>query len=194
MSTEAAILAGGQARRFGGRDKSALLVGGRRILERQVAMLRPLTQRIAIVGGPPERFIGMDLPVVQDLVAGAGALGGVYTALVQARADRVLVLACDMPFVTTAFLARLFATGRDADVTIPRDALGLHPLCAAWDPAAAPVVRELLDHGTRRVREALSRLRLHVIEGAALDAFDPDGRLLRNINTPEEYAAALAED
>ena len=194
MSTEAAILAGGQARRFGGRDKSALVVGGERILERQVAMLRPLAARIVIVGGPPERFIGIDLPVVQDLVPGAGALGAVYTALGQCRADRLLVLACDMPFVTTAFVAHLAATGRDADVTVPRDGHGLHPLCAAWSPGAAPVVADLLDRGERRVRAALARLRLHVVEGADLAAFDPDGRLLRNINTPDEYTRTLETD
>jgi molybdopterin-guanine dinucleotide biosynthesis protein A len=34
-----AILAGGDARRFGGRDKSALVVDGRTILERQIAEL-----------------------------------------------------------------------------------------------------------------------------------------------------------
>ena len=38
-----AILAGGQATRFGGRDKSALLVDGRSILDRQLAALAPLT-------------------------------------------------------------------------------------------------------------------------------------------------------
>jgi len=42
----AAILAGGQARRFGGRDKSELRVGGRRILERQLDELRRLTDDI----------------------------------------------------------------------------------------------------------------------------------------------------
>ena len=44
--TSAAILAGGRARRFGGRDKSALLVGGRTILERQIDALDGVVDRI----------------------------------------------------------------------------------------------------------------------------------------------------
>ena len=52
---------------------------------------------------------------IADAVAGAGPLGGLYTALLDARHDRVLVLACDMPFVTTALFERAraeSATGR----------------------------------------------------------------------------------
>jgi molybdopterin-guanine dinucleotide biosynthesis protein A len=193
MSTDAAILAGGQARRLGGRDKRTLVVGDRRILDRQVAALRPLTSRIVIVGGSPDPFIGLDLPIVQDRVPGAGVLGGVYTALADARAERVLVLACDMPFVTTEFLAFLAATGRSADVTVPRDGTGLHPLCAAWSAAVAPLVEELIRRGVRRVQDALGALRVHLVEGPVLQAFDPQGCLLRNVNTPDEYARAVAE-
>jgi molybdenum cofactor guanylyltransferase len=193
MSTDAAILAGGQARRLGGRDKRALVVGDQRMLERQVSALRPVAARIVIVGGSPDPFIGIDLPIVQDRVPGAGALGGVYTALADARAGRVLVLACDMPFVTTEFLAFLAASGRDADVTLPRDRHGLHPLCAAWSAGVAPGLEHLIRQGVRRVQEALGTLRLHVVEGPVLEAFDPEGRLLRNVNTPDDYARAVAE-
>ena len=52
MTLSAAILAGGQARRFGGRDKGALLVDGRSIRDRQIAELATLTSDILIVGGP----------------------------------------------------------------------------------------------------------------------------------------------
>ena len=47
----AAILAGGTASRFGGRDKSALVVGGRTILERQLTELSRVTHDLMLVGG-----------------------------------------------------------------------------------------------------------------------------------------------
>ena len=43
----------------------------------------------------------------------------------------------------------------------------------------------------RAVRDALEALRLHIIEENALGAFDPDGRLLHNVNTPDDLARAL---
>src|SRR5262249_3905399 len=95
----AAILAGGQARRFGGRDKSALLVGGRSILERQLDVLGRLTDDILLVGTS-----AVPTPVairgVPDRVPFSGPLGGLDAALDAARDDRVVIVACDMPFIT----------------------------------------------------------------------------------------------
>jgi molybdopterin-guanine dinucleotide biosynthesis protein A len=57
--------------------------------------------------------------------------------------------------------------------------------------SAAPAIRRAIDRGVRRVREAIDPLRMHLIEGPALAAFDPEGRLLTNINTPDDYARVL---
>jgi molybdopterin-guanine dinucleotide biosynthesis protein A len=191
LALDAFILAGGQALRLGGRDKSALAIAGQRLLDRQLAALGPVATRVTIVGGTPGRFAGSGVPVVADLVAGVGPLGGIYTALSQATTARVLILACDLPFVTAPFLEYLGSAGHACDVTLPRNAHGLHPLCAAWARATLPVVGRLLDQGVRKVRDALDALRLHVVEGEALEAFDPDGRLLHNINTPDDLARAI---
>jgi len=191
MPWDAAILAGGQARRFDGLDKSALPIAGRRLLDHQLSALGRLTSRIVIVGGPSERFGDAGVPVVADALPGIGPLGGLYTALA-GGSERIVVLACDLPFVTTPFLQYLLQTGRDADATVPRTADGLHPLCASYAGRAAPMIRRLIDEGVRQVQEALGSLRLHIVEGEALAAHDPDGRLLHNINTPDDYARAIA--
>ena len=102
--TSAAILSGGHARRLGGQDKRSLLVGGRTILARQLDALRPCVGRIFVVGGvtrPPEEWLS-DTPVqeVADRVAERGPLGGLDAALAAAGDDAVLLLACDLPYVT----------------------------------------------------------------------------------------------
>jgi molybdopterin-guanine dinucleotide biosynthesis protein A len=191
MPWDAAILAGGQARRLEGQDKSALPIAGVPVIDRQLAALRRLTSRIVIVGGPPDRYDRIGIPVVPDLLPDIGPLGGLYTAL-RGASERIIVLACDLPFVTAPFLECLLRTGRDADATVPRTADGLHPLCASYAADTAPRIRKLIDEGVRQVQEALGSLRLHIVEGAALAQYDPDGRLLHNINTPDDYARAIA--
>jgi molybdopterin-guanine dinucleotide biosynthesis protein A len=191
MSLDAYILAGGQARRFGGRNKSMLVVDGLPLLARQIAMLRARRHRVAIVGGTRERHGAFGAPVLPDICAGRGALGGLYTALAHARTDRVLVLACDMPFVTGGFVEYLARTGR-TDATVPRDARGLQPLCAVYARRAARTIRQAIDEDVRELRVAVGRLRLHLVEGRALSAFDLHGRLLHNINTPDDYERAIA--
>jgi molybdopterin-guanine dinucleotide biosynthesis protein A len=186
----AAILAGGHARRLGGRDKSALPVGGRSILERQLAALRAITTHILIVGGDPSRGQGPGVPVVADLMAEAGSLGGLYTALVEAPTEQVLVIACDMPFLTAPFLSHLAARGMDVEAAIPRDARGPHPLCASYTRGVAPRLKARLDAGHLRVIEAVTALDVRYLDPDELAPFDPDGRLLFNVNTPEDHSRA----
>lgn len=185
----AAILAGGQARRLGGQDKSRFVVGGRTILERELDALRPLGSRVVIVADEPARFAGTGLPVVADLWPGCGSLGGIYTALTLADGP-VLVLACDMPFVSAAFLARVTEAGREADVAIPRTADGYHPLCASYAPSCAAAIRARLDSGALKATGFLPDVRVREIGPGEIAPFDPDGLLLLNVNTPADLVMA----
>ena len=165
-------------------------MGAPTILERQLTVLRALTPHILIVGGDPSRGQGSGVSVVADVLPGGGALGGIYTALVEAPTEQMLVLACDIPFMTAPFLACLAARGADAEAAIPRDARGLHPLCASYARRAAPRLRARLDAGHLRVIEALADLDVVYLEADEVASFDPDGRLLLNVNTPEDYSRA----
>jgi len=115
QTTAGAILAGGRARRFDGRDKSRLVIDGISIIARQVQLLQRVTDEIFIVGHDSERFADLGLRVVGDRVSGAGALGGIYTALESTSADRVLVIACDLPFLVVPLLQSLLALAESGD-------------------------------------------------------------------------------
>src|SRR5258705_3033051 len=114
-----ASLAGGLATRFGGRDKSALLVDGYAILDRQLAALAPAVDDVVIVGGARA--------TVHDIVPGCGPLGGLHAALTAMRGDAVLLVACDMPYLSTPFLAYLLSLAAAADIVVPRTERGYHP-------------------------------------------------------------------
>jgi molybdenum cofactor guanylyltransferase len=188
----AAILAGGRARRLGGVDKAALLLGGSRIIDRQLAILAGISDEVLIVANDASRYAALQLPVVPDLIPEAGALGGVYTALATARHEHVLLLACDLPFVTRALLDRLIAEAGDDDAVVPRSSRGLEPLCALYRTRCAPELRERLERGERQVSAWVAGLRVREIDPAALEAYDPQGRLFANVNTPHDYARARA--
>ncbi len=189
-----AILAGGQARRLGGIDKSALVVGSDSILDRQLSLLRELTPHILIVAGANSKIapktVAADTMVVTDRMAGAGSLGGLYTALVEAPTEQVLVIACDMPFLTAPFLARLAERGEGVDAAVPRDERGRHPLCASYDRRIAGHLKARIDRGELRVGDALTGLLVRELGPDELGPFDPDGRLLLNVNTPADYERA----
>jgi molybdopterin-guanine dinucleotide biosynthesis protein A len=188
MST-AAILAGGRARRLGGRDKSHIVIDGRTILDRQLHVLRGLVDRVVIVANDPARFATSGVPVFDDLVADAGALGGIYSALCVAK-EPVLIIACDMPYLTAPFLTHVMDSGRHADVAVPRTADGFHPLCASYTQACTEHIRHRLDTGVLKVLDLFADVHVRTIDADAVAAFDPDGRLLLNINTPDDLIRA----
>jgi molybdenum cofactor guanylyltransferase len=185
----AAILAGGRARRLGGRDKSRLVVGGRTILEQQIDLLRRLVPRVIVVAGDPAPFAGAGVEVVADAVPDCGSLGGIYTAVIAAQGP-VLVLACDMPFVTAPFLSRVIDAGRGADIAIPRTRDGYHPLCAAYGQACAGPLGGRIARRALKVVDLLSDVRVTELTQDEIAPFDPDGLLLLNINTAGDLARA----
>jgi molybdenum cofactor guanylyltransferase len=190
ISWTAAILAGGRARRLGGIDKSALVVGARSILDRQLSLMHGLTSHLLIVTNDRSRVQVVDVPVVVDRIGGAGALGGLYTALVEAPTEQVLIIGCDMPFLTAPFLRYLAERGRDADVVVPRNSYGRHPLCASYVRRTAPYFQARIQAGDLRIGAALEDLTVQELGPDDLSPFDPDGRLLLNVNTPHDYARA----
>lgn len=197
-----AILAGGQARRYGGQDKSRLVVPGDHDGRTIIVCQRDLLQRVAahtlVVTtaadrlARPERFADLDLPVVTDVVADAGALGGIHAALTHAAtitplADRVLVVACDLPFLTVDLLHALAELARTDDGAWVHGRRGPEPLIACYRLAALPRLSAALAAGERRAQALGHLLALHKLGPDALAAFGDPDRLIANINTPDEW-------
>jgi molybdopterin-guanine dinucleotide biosynthesis protein A len=192
LPVSAAILAGGRATRFDGRDKSALVIDGRTILARQIAELAPMTADLLFVGGSPPPEYGAQLRTVPDLVPGSGPLGGLHAALTAARSPLVVVVACDMPFLSAPLLRRFVTLtgGPDhPDIVVPRTERGYHPLCAVYTRACLePAARRLADRRFR-LDGLFEDVRVHVVATDVLATFGDPDHLLANLNTPLEYRA-----
>ena len=184
-----AILAGGRARRFGGRDKSAILIGGRAILDRQIAEAMLVTDDVMLVGAVPGHDGGISVRPVQDRVGGRGPLAGVDAALAAARDEYVAVIACDMPFVSAALLAFMLDRVGGWDAVVPRTERGYHPLCAVYARACGAAAARHLAEGRLRMLDLLDELRVRAVSVAELGAFGDPDRLLANVNTPAERDA-----
>jgi molybdopterin-guanine dinucleotide biosynthesis protein A len=190
----AAILAGGRATRFGGRDKGALVVGGRTIRERLLVELSALTDDIMLIGGRPPAIPGA-LRHVPDRVAGRGPLAGLDAALAAARHDVVAVVACDMPFVTAALVGYLLDLAAGYDAIVPRTERGYHPLCAVYTRACRNAIARRLADGRLTLAGLLDDVSCRAVTPHEIAAFGDPARLLANVNTPAEYDAleALAD-
>jgi molybdopterin-guanine dinucleotide biosynthesis protein A len=189
MRVTGVVLAGGQSRRMG-RDKAFLPFGTGVLIERVIAVLRQTTEALLLVTNAPEPYARFGLPMVSDVIPGAGSLGGIYTALVSAATPYSLCVACDMPFVKPAFLRFLCQSAADADVVIPRNAEDFQPLCALYSQACREPIRQSIERGQLKITSFFDRVRVRVIEGEELARYDPQDIMFFNANTPAEYEEA----
>ena len=185
----AAILAGGRARRFGGEQKSSLRVGGVRIIDRQVAVLKTIADPVFVVAPDPGPFVDLGLEVTPDIIPGCGALGGIYTAIVRSPRARTIVVACDMPFLSAALLHYMVERD-DGDLVIPRSRRGLEPLCAVYASACGAPIRGSIERGALQASQLPEGINVVEIGPEIIERYDPDDLMFVNVNTPHDYARA----
>ena len=181
-----AVLVGGASTRMGS-DKAQRPFAGVPSATRTSRLLAAHFEDVLLVGGdPPADANGRR---VADGDGPLCALRGLVAALGAARAERVLVVATDLPLLTPALLLALVAWPR-AGVVLPRsDAGHLEPLCAIWTrESALAAAREQLAAGRLALHELIARLDARTFEGDDLRAVDPDGVALANANTPEAWS------
>src|SRR3984885_8265815 len=187
---EGFVLAGGRSSRMG-REKGVLNVGGVPLIVRTARLVESVVGSATVVGETAGiRALGLD--TVADDWPGVGPLGGIATALRVSRAPWSLVVACDLPYLTKAWLEYLVsrALASDADAVIAMNASGAEPLCAAYCASAEPAIRSAVSLGNLKVRSMLENLRGEVIEPEEWKRFDSDGYLFKNMNSPEDYEEA----
>jgi len=165
-----------------GRDKARLPFRGADLVAAVSAAVARAAGSVTLVGHA-------DLPAIPDLYPGQGPLGGILTALHHSQADWNLIVACDMPEISAAFLADLLdrAVRSPADVLLPYGPDNLpQPLCAVYRRRALPVMEDHFTRGVHKVTAALAGLAVERWDVSELSCF-------QNINTPRDWAAYAAE-
>lgn len=177
------VIAGGAGTRMG-RPKAGVRLGGRALVDGAVDLLRARCADVVVVTRPGVPPPSPPARAVTDRPGPACVLAAIATGLDAIRADRAVVLACDLPFAA-ALVDDLLAVRGDPAAVVARDAHGVQPLCAVYARGAAlRAAGRLLATGERRARALPAALR-------AVEVLDRRDALV-NLNTPEELVAARA--
>lgn len=177
-----------------GRDKAMLEIDGVPLVVRAARLLEPLVGEPTVIAQPAS-YAKLGLRVVADDRAGFGPLGGIATALRISPHPWNLIIGCDLPHLSGAWLAELIerAAVSAADAVLPENARGLEPLCAMYHRRGGPSIAAALDRGVRKVTEGLAELAILRIAPSEWESFDSAGRLFENVNAPEDYEKARGE-
>ncbi len=189
------LLAGGKSSRMGSNtDKAFLDFRGQTLLDRALTVMGEVCD--ATIVGDPAKFSKYGSsqygPVVSDIFAGCGPLAGIHAALTRSTAELNLILAVDMPFVTSGLLEFLFVAAADSDaiVTVPRTSKGLQPLCAIYRRDFSVAAEQALRAGKYKIDAVFSSVSIRVIEEAELAAAGFSEQSFFNLNTPQDRLIA----
>jgi molybdopterin-guanine dinucleotide biosynthesis protein A len=180
-----------------GRPKAWLPFGPEVMLQRVVCVLSEVVSPIVVVAARgqevPELPAGVE--IARDEHEALGPLAGLAAgfAALGNRAEAAYASSCDVPLLKPEFVSHIVAALEDYDLAIPRDGQYHHPLAAAYRTDLETKVRELIAANRLRPFFLLERARAHEIDVSELRAIDPELWSLRNINTPQEYEAALRD-
>jgi molybdopterin-guanine dinucleotide biosynthesis protein A len=180
-----------------GRPKAWLSFGSETLLGRVARLLGELVSPLVVVAAPDQDVppLSADAEVVRDPERGRGPLQGLAAGLeaLRGRADAAYASACDVPFLQPAFVRRMIDLLGAHAACVPNVGGYLHPLAAVYRLEAAEAAADLLAEDRLRPMFLCERVPTRIVEAAELADVDPEFRSLRNLNTPEEYEAALAE-
>jgi molybdopterin-guanine dinucleotide biosynthesis protein A len=189
------LLAGGLARRMGGGDKPMRTIGGRTILDRVIARLKPQCDGLILnANGEPARFAAFGLPVIADSVADfPGPLAGILAALDWMAANRpdvslVLSAAADCPFLPRDLASRLYGAlaQENAQLAVAASDGQSHPVIGLWSVALRDELRRsLVVEDIRKIDRWTARYKLATVTWPT-EPLDP----FFNANTMDDIAEA----
>jgi Molybdopterin-guanine dinucleotide biosynthesis protein A len=186
------VQAGGESRRMG-QNKALIPFLGRPLIERVIERVKPLAEELLVTTNQPEELGFIGCPLIKDVIPGKGALGGLYTALYAASSAIVVVVACDMPFVSPALLQAEIDLLNDlnADVVIPSSQEGLEPFHSVYRrETCLPEIRNAIDTDQKRIISWFPAVHVRVMTAEEVGKYDPARQAFLNINTTEELAQA----
>lgn len=196
--------------------KGFIEVGGKKIIERNLKILRRLFPRVTIVTNQPERYVHLGAPMLGDVYDVRGPMTGVLTALMNSPEEWVFVSACDMPFINPG-LIRLMAGERynpsclsiigeemkkdialspkpDVyDIVVPVNNHRAEPLFAFYSKRVLESLERFILAGQKGIKYFLlnQNNRVKYISSDQIKDTDPGARSFINLNTPEDIELYL---
>lgn len=193
LNIEGVVLAGGKSSRFGA-DKALARVGGQRLLDKAVNLIRESGLTPTVVGRVSNPYDFLECRFVPDVLPDRGPLGGLYTAFQIFPKSPILVLTCDMPNLTAPVLLQLIAAyTRGTKITIynlPQvDCKSKQPFPGIYEPSLSPQIADLACANEKTSMQHLFQL----VPPRELDCpFNPASFL--NVNRIEDLKKSTADN
>ena len=196
MTAGGIVLCGGKSTRMGV-AKATLPFGPETMLQRVVRLLGAIVSPIVAVAAQEQVLPALPAEVIitRDEREAKGPLEGLRAGLkaLPPSVEAAYVTSCDVPLLVPGFVERMLALLEEHDIAVMEIDGFPHPLSAVYRRAVLPQVESLLAQDRLRPVFLFEAMRTRRVTPAEMREVDPDLRTLRNLNTREDYEAALAD-
>ena len=196
MATAGIVLCGGKSTRMG-TPKASLPFGPETMLQRVVRLLGAVVEPIVVVAARQQALPELpgDIIVARDELEERGPLEGLRAGLkaLPNSVDSAYVTSCDVPLLVPGFVTRMIELLGDYDIAVMEIDGFPHPLSAVYRRATLPQVEALLERDKLRPVFLFDAVRTRRVRPEEMTSVDPQLRTLRNLNTRDDYRAALEE-
>ena len=195
MTAGGIVLCGGKSTRMGV-SKATLPFGPETMLQRVARLLGTVVSPVIVVAARvqsvPELPDGVT--VTRDEREQRGPLEGLRAGLTALpnSVDIAYVTSCDVPLLVPAFVERMVELLGDHDIAVMEIDGFPHPLSAVYRRDTLPQVESLLEKERLRPVFLFDAVRTRRVRPEEMASVDRELRTLRNLNTREDYLAALS--
>jgi molybdenum cofactor guanylyltransferase len=194
ISTAGIVLCGGRSTRMG-RSKAMLPFGPETMLQRVIRLLGTVVHPIVAVAARDQELPELpgEVIVTRDEREQRGPLEGLRAGLkaLPDSVERAYVTSCDVPLLVPAFVTRMIERVGDDDIAVMEVDGFAHPLSAVYRRSVLPQVESLLAQDKLRPVFLFDAVRTVRVKPEEMTPVDQQLDTLRNLNTPEDYEAAL---
>ena len=178
------LLAGGKSIRMG-KDKGLIKLNGQTLLEQVLSKVEKISRNILIMSNQAG-YDQFKYPVFRDIHPDKGPIGGIYTGLTHSTTENNLVIGCDMPNLSLAFLNFILQCHKtNFEATIPIQQERIQPLAGVYKKSCSIKLKTQIDAGIYKMIEALKVIGSNYIEITKDMAFYSP-YLFDNLNTIED--------
>jgi molybdopterin-guanine dinucleotide biosynthesis protein A len=196
MTAGGIVLCGGKSTRMGV-PKAGLMFGDETMLQRVVRLLGTVVEPIVVVAARDQSLpeLPADIILTRDEQEARGPLEGLRAGLkaLPESIDAAYVTSCDVPLLVPKFVERMIDLLGDDDIAVMEIDGFRHPLSAVYRRATLSDVESLLAQDRLRPAFLFDAVRTRRVQAMDMLSADPQLRTLRNLNTREDYLAALAD-
>ncbi len=182
-SIDVFVLAGGQSSRMG-MDKGLMMLGEKPMVCYILDTLASFPMSVSLVAND-DAYLQAGVPVINDKVTGKGPMGGLITALYSTKKKYILLLSCDMPFISREAIERLLGALQDShQVTVASVMTKINPLFAIYQQQMIVKVSNCMADHCLKMTDLVHLVTHRQVPMDDLLVKDPF--LFININSPAE--------